>query len=238
MTVPAQDPVAAAGQLSSSLDAMAGELRRLNSRERVNRRMIVSLAVSLALDLVLTVIVAITAVQAHNASTRATDASAAAEHASASNTALCQASNTSRAQQIDLWNFLLSLGKPPATAAERKVISGFRAYLDRDFAPRNCAALGRRKLCACPGGGPVLASSPLTPKPKPTTTLFTTLLTRPGNRIHITSTSAITTASTGRRRGAGSVSGSGSVTAVTPTVSPARLPKTAGNSPASSCTIR
>jgi hypothetical protein len=135
------DAVAAAGKLSGSLDAMSGELRRLNDYGRRSRHMILALSVSLALDLALTVIVAFFAVQAHNASNSATAAEGQARHAFVSSTALCQASNTARAQQLRLWDFLLNKSAKP----ESPLLKQFAALIDRDFAARDCAALGKKK---------------------------------------------------------------------------------------------
>jgi hypothetical protein len=58
---------------------------------------------------------------------------------------LCQAGNTSRAQQVTLWTHLVAVSQPPPheTAAERRrraaTIRVFIAYVRKVFAPRNCA---------------------------------------------------------------------------------------------------
>lgn len=145
MTEQPQDPVAAAGKLSDALDKTTREVRRLNEYGRTSRHLILALMVSMALDLILTAVVAITAVQAHSASERAAAATATAKSAYASNYALCQASNTAREQQIGLWDFLLALGKTTQAPAQVKTVDEFKTYLHRVFAPRDCAALGRKK---------------------------------------------------------------------------------------------
>lgn len=83
----------------------------------------------------------------HASATARTAAMAAQRAASAEATqlALCQATNTARAQQIDLWDFLIRLSKPPATAQGRALIAEFVAHLHQVFAPRDCATLGKRR---------------------------------------------------------------------------------------------
>jgi hypothetical protein len=62
---------------------------------------------------------------------------------------LCISGNDSRAQQKQLWEFVLTLSVPHAneTAADRKVrtqrVKEFRAYLNKVFAPRDCGKITR-----------------------------------------------------------------------------------------------
>jgi len=73
----------------------------------------------------------------------------AVRHASANRvsiTQLCQAGNEARAQQVQLWVYLIALSPPPhenaaALAARQKLIRQFLAYVHAVFAPRNCGAL-------------------------------------------------------------------------------------------------
>jgi hypothetical protein len=57
----------------------------------------------------------------------------------------CQAGNGSRAQQVQLWDHLVSISKPPqgesaAQASQQKhEVGQFLAYVHRVFAQRNCA---------------------------------------------------------------------------------------------------
>ena len=66
--------------------------------------------------------------------------------ASASVTQLCQAGNESRAEQVSLWGYLVTISKPPphetraAARARLKATRAFLAYVQRVFAPRNCQA--------------------------------------------------------------------------------------------------
>jgi len=69
-----------------------------------------------------------------------------ARASSASAVQLCEAGNEARAQQVQLWLFVIALSPPPpretaaARAARQKVITTFLAYVRSVFAPRDCAA--------------------------------------------------------------------------------------------------
>ena len=65
-----------------------------------------------------------------------------AETAAASQLALCRATNTARAEQAGLWEYIIRLSGP-RTARERAVRAQFTAHLHVIFAPRDCAALGK-----------------------------------------------------------------------------------------------
>jgi hypothetical protein len=132
-----QGALEAARRLTDSLHGVQNELRRVKKQGRKNTHLIWGLAVSLILDVTLTVVVALVAVQAHSASDTASQAYA-------SNQALCTATNSSRLQQIELWSYLLDLTKGPETPAEKKVIDEFTTYLHKVFAPRDCARLGNQ----------------------------------------------------------------------------------------------
>lgn len=64
--------------------------------------------------------------------------------ASASVTQLCMLGNEARAQQVQLWEYLISVSRPPPheTAAEKarreKVTRLFLAHVHEVFKPRNC----------------------------------------------------------------------------------------------------
>jgi hypothetical protein len=146
---PDREVLDAARSLTDALGGVQSELQRLNQRVSRSRHMIVALAISLAIDLALTIVVAIFAVQAHDASDRATSATASAVHATqvaghayASNYALCQASNTARHQTVGVWKHLLDEAGPPKTPAARRFEASFIAYIQRTYRARNCKALG------------------------------------------------------------------------------------------------
>lgn len=50
---------------------------------------------------------------------------------------LCISVNQARAQQIQLWDFIISLS-PPKDAQARHNLAVFEVYLHKVFAPRNC----------------------------------------------------------------------------------------------------
>jgi len=62
-----------------------------------------------------------------------------ASAADAAQVALCRAGNTARAEQVDLWDFIIRISKPPKTAQGRRVLAEFENHLRVVFAPRNCA---------------------------------------------------------------------------------------------------
>lgn len=137
MTTPSPDPVTAAKRLAGSLDAMTAELRKLRAYGRTNRHLIVATAVSLLLDLGLTLVLIFTYSAARSAGQVAT-----AEHANL--IAACEAGNQTRAEQVLLWTHLAQISTPPphATKAQKakdaQEIAALLRYIRRVFAPRPC----------------------------------------------------------------------------------------------------
>jgi hypothetical protein len=127
----APDPIATAQNLTGALGKLATQVKALNDRLRRTRHMVWGLVISLVLDLFLTAGFAAVAVQARNTQQ--------------SNLALCLSSNHARHQQISLWGYVLSLGGPPKTAEQRKVIAEFETHLHKIYAPRNCSHLSPGK---------------------------------------------------------------------------------------------
>lgn len=156
MTSPPQpsdpaDAIGTAQTLATALEGMAGQLKTVNENSeerdaelkrygRVNRRRIWLSYAGLAVDVVLTVVVGLFAVQAHNAST------SAAETRTAS-IAACQSTNVARAENEQLWDYVLTLFAPRSgeSAADRErgdqVLSALKAHVAVTFAPRNCERL-------------------------------------------------------------------------------------------------
>jgi hypothetical protein len=139
------EAITTAKTLSDRLEGMRAELAKVNQYSRRTRHMMVGLTLSLVLDIILTIVVSLIAVQAHSASQ-------SAGHAFASNQALCQASNTARAQQVGLWTYLIDLSlasnPKPVTAAQKAqqaksaaLLARFERHLKVVFAPRDCAHL-------------------------------------------------------------------------------------------------
>jgi hypothetical protein len=147
VTEPAPDREAleTAQALTEALTGTREQVAALTAAVRRSRRHIVALAVSLLLDVALTVVVAIFAVQAHSASDRATRADVSVTQLHASQVAGCQAGNQQRAEQIGLWEHIYSLAKSgkKLTAAQRRADNALIAYIRKTFAAKNCAVLYR-----------------------------------------------------------------------------------------------
>ena len=137
---PDQETLDTARGLTTALDAVSKEIQRLTAFGVRNRRMIWGLIISITLDLILTAFVAVTAIQAHDANTSASAAKAVAVVAAAGSRNLCESSNIARAQQVDLWDYVLGLSSgKPQTAQEKKNVAAFRHHLSVIFAPRDCS---------------------------------------------------------------------------------------------------
>jgi hypothetical protein len=120
-------------------EALAKANEALAASGRRTRRMVIATIGSLVLDIVLTVVLAIVAVQAHSASSTASETRAAS-------VVSCQASNSTRAQEVGLWTHLVQVSEagphPGQTPAQLKKseqeLAAFLAYVGRVFTPRNC----------------------------------------------------------------------------------------------------
>jgi hypothetical protein len=139
--------VTSARDLTDALNRLAGRLevvkedsegrdQELSTRDaqlatygRRSRHLIWITIVSLVLDLLLTAALTVVAIQAHDSS------SAVAQ----SDRNLCLSGNVARAQQISLWNYILSSSHQPTTPAQREQIAKFQAHLQQLFAPRDCS---------------------------------------------------------------------------------------------------
>jgi hypothetical protein len=133
MSMPeARDPVQTAKDLTAAVGTLSKEVARLRRFGRHNRWFIL-------VDIVLTVALSLFgALAVHSAQI--------ASRASSAQLALCQAGNVARAQQVGIWDYLLTLSGPPKTPQARVLITKFEHRLKVVFMPRNCARLGQ------PGG--------------------------------------------------------------------------------------
>jgi len=127
------ETLATAKDLTGALTAMAAEVKRLRTYGRRNRKFI-------WIDIALTILLSgVGALSVH--------ATQSASQANSAQLALCQAGNTARAQQVRLWDYITDLppvkGSPPPSAAQKKRVADFKAYLNTVFAPRDCSHLGR-----------------------------------------------------------------------------------------------
>ena len=159
MTSPAQpDPnaaVDAAQTLAAALDGMAKQLKTVNDnseeRDAALKKSARRTRWGLALDIVLTIALALLAWQNSSTSARVTAAdaraAAATAHAAAANAsdmALhsaqvsgCLVGNQERAGELALWTYLFH-ASTPGTAAQQKAVALFMQQVNRTFAPRNC----------------------------------------------------------------------------------------------------
>ena len=121
---------------TTELAATKAEVKRLRTYGRRNRAFIV-------FDVLLTILLAGVGGISVHAAQSANSANHSANQSNSAQLALCQASNTARAQQIDLWTFVISLSKKPQTAQQKKNIEAFEKHLNVIFAARDCSHLGR-----------------------------------------------------------------------------------------------
>lgn len=134
------DPLQTARDLQGALEAMTAQLTAVKATVRRSKRVIITLAVSLLLDIALTAGVTVATVQAGGASARA---SATVTQLHASNISACQQANTDRAQDIAIWNAFLDELAPPAarTPAVTAKLAVINARIRVKDTPRDCARL-------------------------------------------------------------------------------------------------
>jgi hypothetical protein len=140
----AQGLTAALNGLAERLDTVRDDSEArdadLKKYGRVNRHRIWLSYALVALDVILTVVVALLAVQARNASATANETRAAS-------VAACQSTNVARAENEQLWDYVLTLfaPRPGETAAEaargEQALASLRAHVTQTFEPRNCEQL-------------------------------------------------------------------------------------------------
>jgi len=121
--------------LTESLGVVATQLGRVSElftrTRRQGIRIVAGLAVSFVMDVVLTIVVALLSVSSLS--------QASAIHVS--QLTACSIGNESRVAQIQLWGYVLQLAGSPKTPAEEERDRKFLAYVNRTFAPVNCAQL-------------------------------------------------------------------------------------------------
>jgi hypothetical protein len=139
MTDPQHAAIEAATRLNESVTELKDEIRGLQAYGRRNRHYIIGLGISLAFDLLLSVVVIIVAIQASNANDRAN-----ANHQYQVDS--CNSNNAARQTSRDLWNYVLdAASKNPANQVpeRKKQIDDFRAYMENSYAPRDCSKVGK-----------------------------------------------------------------------------------------------
>lgn len=126
----------AADRLQDSMADLRADVATLQTYGQHNRRYIWGLIVSLVADLALSIVVAVFAVQANEAS------SLANQNRQAQRTT-CEAGNQARSVSVQLWNYVLdaTAKEPQNETPERKaLIAKFRTYMESAYAQRDCAA--------------------------------------------------------------------------------------------------
>lgn len=120
---------------SDALDERIAGSAAVEDLVRASRRhrfFIRALSVSVALDVLLSAVVAVVAWEAVAVAQQANSIQAR-QHQN------CVIGNETRAGQLELWHYLLALPPPsPRTEAEQHQADQFRTYVDRLFAPRPC----------------------------------------------------------------------------------------------------
>lgn len=126
----------AAARLQESMGSLQGEIRTLRVYGKRNRRYIWALTISIALDLVLSVVIAFVAVQSSNANTLANQNAQVQK-------STCEAGNQARAVTVQLWTYVLEVSAQNPenqTPAKKQQIEKFRAYMTSAYAQRDCSA--------------------------------------------------------------------------------------------------
>jgi hypothetical protein len=134
------DPLRTARELQGALEGMTGQLAAVRKTVRLGKRVIIALAISLFLDVCLTVGVTIAAIQSGDASARA---SSTVTQLHASQVSACQQANVNRAQDIAIWNTFLDQLSPPAarTPAVTAKLAVINAAIRVKDTPRDCTKL-------------------------------------------------------------------------------------------------
>ncbi len=125
--------------IETKLVELSAHIVNLTAYGRRNRRLIRLLAVSLVLDVVLSLGLGWVAFNAKEASDSARRATTAAALVATDAHATCLTSNEARAVQHDLWKYVLNVPPSrPLTATESGQRAQFRTYIDATLAPRDC----------------------------------------------------------------------------------------------------
>ena len=140
MATPQPDPVATAQGLTKALGVMAAEVKELRTYGRRNRKFI-------WFDIILTVVLTAVSVVAVYAVQSASTANSTADQNRVSAIAACVQTNIARAQNEQLWDYLIGISapRPGESAAQKaraeKALAEIRAKVATTFAPRDCKAL-------------------------------------------------------------------------------------------------
>jgi hypothetical protein len=139
MTDSDDQAIRAAIRLEGAVQGLRQEIGALRTYGARNRHLILGLAISLLLDVILSIVVAFVAVSA-------SDASSLANQNKQTQLATCRAGNETRAANVQLWTYVLDLAAAsnpaPPTPQRTESLKQFTAYLHTVYAPRDCDAGG------------------------------------------------------------------------------------------------
>jgi hypothetical protein len=127
------DPVAAAAALTGEFAETNRQLARLQRSGKRDRRIVRTLAISLAADVLITLGLGYDTARVNSTQ----------DQSRASLVAACRLANVNRAQDIAVWNTFFTLAAPPATrtAKTRKLIAAIDAKVRIKDSPRDCVRL-------------------------------------------------------------------------------------------------
>jgi hypothetical protein len=118
--------------MSDTLVKVAGRLETVAARERRTRRLTLGLVVSIVLDVTLTIVVSVLSANALSQGSTLHKSQLAA----------CAIGNQTRRGDVELWGYVLKLSakSPDSNQAQLRM---FKAFVDKTFAPVDCAKLYR-----------------------------------------------------------------------------------------------
>lgn len=131
-----------AAQLSVQVEGLSQSVSALARKQRQDRTLLKAVVAALALNVVALVLIGVVAVRANSAAERADSAYAIAEANKEAARLSCEAANQGRVNQIQLWTYVLDLSaqaNPAPTREQALRIAQFRSYIQKVFAPRDCA---------------------------------------------------------------------------------------------------
>jgi hypothetical protein len=129
LTVQAAELAAAVSELNTN---MAATVTGLAVVVKKDRRRVRWLAASVAVDVLLSMGFGYIALQTR-------EAQHAAETNRSNAVITCEVANQTRASQVQLWTYVISLNGKPRTSVEVEKLRKFEIYLGEVFAPRDCA---------------------------------------------------------------------------------------------------
>ncbi len=114
------------------LNPIDEQIQALARSDHSRKRQIRWLAISIMLDVLLTIGFGYTTLRANNAANKAETNTSAIVRS-------CETSNEARANNKQLWYYILNLPRTNTpTADQQKQTTDFKTFVDKTFAPRDC----------------------------------------------------------------------------------------------------